>query len=199
MIVIIDYGLGNKSSIVRVFDRLKVPCILSTDRNEILTAEKIILPGVGHFTKGMENLRNLNLIPILNEAVLEKKIPILGICLGMQLMTNFSEEGNEKGLAWINAETKKFDTNLKIPHVGWNTLNQPKTDSILKSISEKEQFYFVHSYAIQCNEKQDILASSTYGQEFVAAFQKENIYGTQFHPEKSHQQGLNIIKNFINV
>lgn len=204
MTVIIDYGLGNKSSILRVFDRLKSSTKLSSDPLEILAADKIILPGVGHFSQGMKNLEEMGLISVLNEAVLVKKIPVLGICLGMQLMTNFSEEGNIKGLGWVNAETLKIKTSLKIPHVGWNTLNIKNSNSILKNITETDQFYFVHSYSIHCNEAQDVLSTTLYSEDpksfgFVSSFQKGNIFGTQFHPEKSHSQGLKIIQNFINV
>lgn len=199
MVVIIDYGLGNKASLVRLFQKLKVNAILSSKKDDILNASKLILPGVGHFNKGMQNLASLDLITVLNEAVIIKKIPILGICLGMQLMTSKSEEGNIEGLNWINAETKRFETDLKIPHVGWNTLTEIKNHSILKNLTEQDQFYFVHSYNITCKNKEDVLSYSCYGQEFVSSFQKENIFGTQFHPEKSHKQGLKIIKNFINV
>ena len=204
MIVIIDYGIGNLSSILNKLQRLGVETIVSSKIEHIKKAEKLILPGVGHFEAGMNNLRKQNLIPILNKKVLEEKAFVLGICLGMQLFTNKSEEGNCTGLGWINAETKKIQLSnykgyMKIPHVGWNTLKIKKTNNILREINEENAFYFVHSYHVVCNNVSNIIAMTNYDCLFTSVVQKENILGVQFHPEKSHQSGMQILENFIKM
>ncbi len=202
MIVIVDYGMGNLRSVQKAFERINIPVIISSDRNEILNAKKIVLPGVGNFEKGMINLKAANLIEALNEAVIEKELPILGICLGMQLMTEFSEEGNVAGLGWIKGVTLKFNLSsnkLKVPHMGWNNIQILNSDSIFKNIEEDNLFYFVHSYYVTCAHKNDVLATTDYSGYFVSAFQKENIYGCQFHPEKSHDAGLTVLRNFVNL
>lgn len=200
-LVIIDYGMGNIRSVEKAFVRIGLQPVISSDPQVINTADKLILPGVGHFRKGIENLKKISLFEILNELVLQKNIPILGICLGMQLMTEFSEEGNCPGFGWIKARTIRFSFNneLKIPHMGWNNLLIERDNMLLKNISEEDMFYFVHSYYIICNNNQDVLSKTKYGIEFVSSFNYKNIFGTQFHPEKSHQQGLQIIKNFVDI
>lgn len=201
-ITIIDYGMGNLRSIQKAFERLRVQTIISSNNDEILEANKLVLPGVGHFESGIKNLRTSGLVDILNEMVLRDKTPILGICLGMQLMTENSEEGNLAGLGWVKAKTKKFsfsDKLLKIPHMGWNTLSIINPDSLLTGLRTEELFYFVHSYFIQCENKSDIISESNYGIKFVSSFKKDNIYGCQFHPEKSHDSGLKLLNNFINL
>lgn len=202
MITIVDYGMGNLRSVQKAFERINVPVLITSDKTEILKATKIVLPGVGNFEKGIANLKANGLFDLLNECVLEKKIPILGICLGMQLMSEFSEEGNVAGFSWVNAKTKKFafdSANLKIPHMGWNTLF-PKMDTpITKNISPEDLFYFVHSYYVTCKDEKDILTETNYGNKFVSSFNKDNIYGCQFHPEKSHDAGLKILKNFAEM
>ncbi len=227
-ILIIDYGMGNLRSVEKAFFRLGITPKISSCHHDILNADKLILPGVGHFKNGMLNLRGMGLIGPLNEAVLIRKIPILGICLGMQLMTEFSEEGNCEGLKWIKAKTVKFSFNsmkLKIPHIGWNRLNllrgndllkninsndlfyfihsyyvkcENKND-ILKNINSNDLFYFIHSYYVKCENKNDILTTTYYGIDFVSSFNNQNIFGCQFHPEKSHSKGLEILKKFINL
>lgn len=197
MIVIIDYGMGNLHSVFKALKRIGAEATISSKLEDIKKADKLILPGVGHFKKGMDNLRKLNIINELNKKVLEEKTPILGICLGMQLLSNFSEEGNVTGLSLIDAETKKLDVkSLKIPHMGWNNLEILKSNILLKDIKNTDLFYFVHSYNVVCSNQQDILSLTSYGQEFISSVQKNNIYGVQFHPEKSHLAGLNILKNF---
>lgn len=201
-IVIIDYGVGNIGSIIRMINKAGGDAIYSSDVDEIMSADKIILPGVGSFDVGMEMLENSNLIEVLNKRVLVDKIPILGICLGMQLMTNGSDEGTKQGLKWIDADTKWFghvlnNSDYKIPHMGWNRAVVKKNNCVVEEIHDKSRFYFVHSYYVQCNDMNDILTESEYGINFVSAFQKENILGVQFHPEKSHKYGLEIIKGFI--
>ncbi|MBK7380895.1 MAG: imidazole glycerol phosphate synthase subunit HisH [Ignavibacteriales bacterium] len=199
MIVIIDYGMGNLRSVQKAFERIKIPVLITSDKTEILKADKIVLPGVGNFERGISNLKSNGLFDTLNERVTEHKIPILGICLGMQLMTEFSEEGNVEGFGWIKARTIKFVFDrayLKIPHMGWNNINVVRDSPITNNISSDNLFYFVHSYYVSCENRGDVLATSNYGVSFVSSFQKENIYGCQFHPEKSHDAGLQMLKNF---
>jgi imidazole glycerol-phosphate synthase subunit HisH len=202
MIVIIDYGMGNLRSVQKAFERIRIPATISSNPLEIEQAEKLVLPGVGHFERGISNLRDRGFIELLNELVQDKKKPILGICLGMQLMTEFSEEGNCNGFGWLKAKTQKFSfqTNgLKIPHMGWNNLSIKKSDTIFKDITADNFFYFVHSYYVSCESVTDILAETGYGNTFVSSFQKENIFGCQFHPEKSHDKGLQILKNYAEM
>lgn len=199
MIAIVNYGMGNLRSVEKAFERIKVAIKISEDKKDILNAEKLILPGVGNFEKGIKNLKENGLFDVLNEAVLKRNIPILGICLGMQLMTEFSEEGNVDGFGWIKAKTKKFsfeNSVLKIPHMGWNNLSIKNNDTLFRNINVENFFYFVHSYYIICEDEDDILAETEYGNKFVSAFQRENLYGCQFHPEKSHDAGLRILRNF---
>lgn len=202
MIVLIDYGMGNLRSVQKSFDRLNSPIEISSDEKKILNADKIVLPGIGNFERGIVNLKSNGLFEILNEAVLLKKIPILGICLGMQLMTDFSEEGNVEGFGWVKAITKRFTFNtseLKIPHMGWNNLNVKNDAVLLTDIDENDFFYFVHSYYVICECEHDILTETSYGDRFVSSFNKNNIYGCQFHPEKSHDAGLLLLRNFVKV
>ena len=201
-IVIVDYGMGNLYSIVKVIERLGHSCKVTGDFTEIRNASKIILPGVGHFGKAMDNLKQSNLIDELNETVLVKKTPVLGICLGMQLMATHSQEGDSTGLNWIDAEVVKFNMQTpeiyKVPHVGWNTLSKEKENSfLLKEINPDDKFYFVHSYHFSANDTSDILSQTNYEYSFVSAVQKENITGVQFHPEKSHKAGEQMISNFL--
>jgi glutamine amidotransferase len=199
MIVIINFNLGNPKSINNILGYLGIDAQISSDPNEILEAERLILPGVGHFKHGMEQLGQLRLIEVMKKAVLEDKKPILGICLGMQLLTKHSEEGNIDGLGFIDAQTVKFnldDPQLKIPHMGWNEVSWQKQSPVINDLSEKSRYYFVHSYFVECNNQNDILGTTHYGQDFVSAFQHENIIGMQFHPEKSHLFGMEILKNF---
>lgn len=202
MIVIIDYGIGNLRSIQSKFERFKINALISSNIEDIKNAEKLILPGVGSFLNGMNNLRDYGLLDILNQKVLEDKTPILGICLGMQLMTKGSEEGNAEGLGWFDAETVKFrfdgaNANLKIPHMGWNEVKFSKESKLCEGIETNLDFYFVHSYHVKCNVDSDNLAMTDYGYEFTSMIQKDNIYGAQFHPEKSHKHGVTIFKNFV--
>lgn len=201
-IVIINYGMGNLRSVQKAFERVRIEAKISSEKEDIIKADKLLLPGVGHFQQGINNLKNRGLFDLLNEMILEKNKPILGICLGMQLMTEFSEEGNCSGFGWIKAQTKKFVFNgngLKIPHMGWNNLAIKNSDTLFKDITTDNFFYFVHSYYVSCESVTDILAETGYGNKFVSSFQKENIFGCQFHPEKSHDKGLQILKNFAEM
>lgn len=202
MIVIIDYGMGNLRSVQKAFERIKVPVLITSDKMAILKADKIVLPGVGNFERGIANLKANELYNTLNEAVIKNKTPILGICLGMQLMTEFSEEGNVVGFGWVKAKTKKFvfeKSGFKIPHMGWNNLLVKNNRSLLKGINEENFFYFVHSYYVKCEDEIDVLSETNYGYKFVSAFNKGNIWGCQFHPEKSHDTGLTLLRNFANL
>ena len=197
-----NYNLGNPKSIKNMLGYLGIGAQISSDLMEITKAERLILPGVGHFEHGMEQLGNLGMIEVLQDAVVKNKKPILGICLGMQLLTKFSEEGNMKGLGFIDAQTKKFDLNdskLKIPHMGWNTVKLNKESELTTEIRSNPRYYFVHSYYVECNDKDDVLCTTNYGQEFVSGFQHENIFGLQFHPEKSHKFGMELLANYCKI
>jgi imidazole glycerol-phosphate synthase subunit HisH len=199
MIVIIDYGMGNLSSVLKAFKRQGVEVFVSSKIEDIERADKLVLPGVGNFKKGMENLKELEIIRALNKKVLEEKTPILGICLGMQLFTKHSEEGDSEGLGWIDAKTSRFNLGdgFKVPHMGWNNIDVKKDSNLFFDVGKEEEFYFVHSFHVDCENEEDVLSKTEYGKNFVSAFEKDNIYGTQFHPEKSHGRGLKIIKNFV--
>lgn len=201
MIVIIDYGMGNVGSVLNMLRKIGVPAAISSERRIIADANKLILPGVGAFDRGMTLLRELDLIDLLNEKVLERKTPVLGVCLGMQLLSRRSEEGDLPGLGWIAADTIRFrfdagDRSCKVPHMGWNSVQRTKCDAILGTFEEVPKFYFVHSYHVVCDNESDVLARSVHGFSFTAAVQRNNVYGTQFHPEKSHRFGMSLLSNF---
>lgn len=202
-IVIVDYGMGNLNSVKRQFTRLRIDAKITSNQNEILNADKIILPGVGHFENAMNNLESLKLIDTLNEFALVKQKPILGICLGMQLMANYSEEGNVKGFGWIEANVVRFKVSdtlrYKIPHTGWNQIEIKKQSVLMKNIAENSEFYFVHSYHFENNFTEDVLNTTLYDYYFTSAVEKNNIFGVQFHPEKSHDAGCLLIKNFVEL
>lgn len=202
-IVVIDYGMGNLRSIRNKFMHMGIPAVISFERSEIENADKLILPGVGHFSTAMNNLRQLNLIELLNDKVLCQKTPILGICLGMQLLAKSSEEGFCEGLGWIDASVKRFSVSdtqkFKIPHIGWNSVDIKKKTLLFSNIQEDSFFYFVHSYHMVCHSSEDVLTTSVYDYEFASSVQKENIFGTQFHPEKSFEQGELMLKNFAMI
>lgn len=199
--VIIDYGMGNLRSVQKKVDRLNGRAILSSDPDVILNAGKLILPGVGHFANGIKKLKESGIWEVLNQAVLVDKKPVLGICLGMQLMAGHSEEGDAEGLGWFDADVVHFNVGdslrNKVPHMGWNTTEQCKASRLYTNVPAKAMFYFVHSYHIVCREPTDVLAMTTYDYPFVSAIEKENIFGTQYHPEKSHDWGDQLFRNFI--
>ncbi len=203
MIVIIDYGMGNLGSIRNMLKKIGAPAEISSEPAEISRAEKLILPGVGAFDHGMRSLADRGLIPLLNNLVLEEKRQILGICLGMQLLTQRSEEGCLPGLGWIAGETRRFrfpnGMGLKIPHMGWNEVKPITGSPLFAGYEESPCFYFVHSYHVFCDDPADTLSTTFYGYEFVSAVKRGNIMGTQFHPEKSHKFGLRLLKNFVDL
>ncbi len=201
MIVIIDYKMGNLGSISNIIKKIGHSSVISSDIDVISSASKIILPGVGSFEKAMSNLKEMNLIPVLNQKALVEKTPILGICLGMQLLTNSSEEGDVKGLGWINAKTVKFKISdfpdLKVPHMGWNDTIFSTSHRLSGGYHDDPRFYFVHSYHAVCESDENVLTTTKFGYSFASGIFKENIIGVQFHPEKSHKFGMQLIKNFI--
>lgn len=201
-IVIIDYGMGNIGSIINMFKYLGIDALVSSDNEIISSADKLILPGVGNFDRAVENINSLNLNETIKEMALVKKVPFLGICLGMQLMCKESEEGKLPGLSLVDALVKKFnfskESNMKVPHMGWDYIDIQKESTIMHDLDNKSKFYFVHSYFVSCKDVSDVLTYTTYGKEFVSSFEKDNIIGVQFHPEKSHKYGISLFKNFIN-
>lgn len=201
-IVIVNYGMGNLRSIEYKLRKAEITAKISSDREVIAGADILFLPGVGHFRQGMENIKSMGLFEILNRKVIEEKTPIMGICLGVQLFSKWSEEGEADGFGWIDAVTKRFKFNdsqeqLRIPHIGWNTIKKEREDIFLEGIEPDRQFYFVHSYHVCCNDPKDILTTTFYGYDFVSSIRHGNIFGTQFHPEKSHKKGIEIVKNFV--
>jgi imidazole glycerol-phosphate synthase subunit HisH len=201
MIVIVDYQMGNLGSIVNMLKKIGTDAVISSKVCDIDRAEKLILPGVGAFDNGMKNLKEAGLLGILNEKVIVQKAPVLGICLGMQLLTKRSEEGILPGLGWLDAETVRFkvptgSNGMRIPHMGWNSIQIERSSPLLVDLEEESRFYFVHSYHLVCNQREDSLARTPYGYDFTSIVQRENVYGTQFHPEKSHRYGMKVLDNF---
>ncbi|MBZ0179649.1 MAG: imidazole glycerol phosphate synthase subunit HisH [Melioribacteraceae bacterium] len=203
MLTIINYNMGNLRSVYNKFKRMNVECLISSNIIDIEAADKLILPGVGHFRYGMQKLKELNLLQSLNNKVLEQKTPILGICLGTQLFAKHSEEGDCEGLGWIDAEVVKFNVSdnrkYKVPHMGWNNVKITNPNRLDQAIVPEDQFYFVHSYHLKSNTHKDVWMTTTYDYEFVSAVHRDNIYGTQFHPEKSHDTGFELLKKFVEL
>jgi len=203
MIVIVDYGMGNIGSILNMLKKVGAPAAkISSEIKDIEQADKLILPGVGAFDTGMQRLREKNLIGLLNEKVVKSKTPTLGVCLGMQLLTKVSEEGELPGLGWIDAETIRFrfdpkQSGLKIPHMGWNTVKVQREGTLFKDMYAEPRFYFVHSFHVVAHNPEDVLATTEYGYDFVSAIQHGHIVAAQFHPEKSHKFGMKLYKNFV--
>lgn len=200
MIVIIDYDTGNIGSIKNMITKLGHPCNISRDIDTIRSATKLILPGVGSFDNGMKNLKKFNLIEILNQKVIKDNTPILGICLGMQLMAQGSDEGSEKGLDWISQHVQKVDKeksrNTTIPILGWNYIQVHKNNPLLQM--NKQRYYFVHSYYFPV-ETPNSIATANVGFDYCVAYKKKNIFGVQFHPEKSHSFGKIVLENFCSL
>jgi glutamine amidotransferase len=201
MIVIVNYGMGNLGSIANMLKKSGHRSLISGDPDEIDRAEKLIIPGIGAFDMGMANLANLNLLDVLNKKVLEEKVPTLGLCLGLQLFSTASEEGNLPGLGWIDMCSERFkfvdeDAHLKIPHMGWNTIEICGPHPLLDGLDNESRFYFVHSYHQVTAKPELVLARTDYGYPFASILGRENVMGVQFHPEKSHRFGMQLLKNF---
>jgi glutamine amidotransferase len=199
MIVIVDYGVGNVGSVANMLRKVGARARISASSADIEAADKLILPGVGHFDSGMAKLNETGLVPVLAEQVLAKGKPVLGICLGMQMLTRGSEEGSAPGLGWIDAYSHRFPdmAGLRVPHMGWNTVRADNEASLFAHHGDTERFYFVHSYFVRTADPAHVAATCSYGIEFAAAFQANNIFGVQFHPEKSHLFGMELFKRFI--
>lgn len=199
MITIVDYGMGNLGSIRNMLKKIGFESEITSDPQAVLHARKLILPGVGAFDAGMESLDRSGLRQALDTRVLADKIPVLGICLGMQLMTAASEEGRLPGLGWIDAKALRFEPSQaapKVPHMGWNLVEPTRQAPLVDGLPSESRFYFVHSYHVRCAQPDDVLLSTVYGLTFHSGFQRENVWGVQFHPEKSHRFGMQLLRNF---
>lgn len=203
MIVIVDSGLGNVGSILNMLKKAGAQAVVSSDAATLRQADKLILPGVGAFDNGMRQLAARGLVEPLCQSVLGAGVPLLGICLGMQLLTVGSEEGNLPGLGWLDATTKRFSFQsegatpaLRVPHMGWSEVVVEGEPALFDGLAEDARFYFVHSYYVECHDSCRVLARATYGHDFTAAVAKGNILGVQFHPEKSHKFGMRLLANF---
>lgn len=204
MITIIDYGVGNIKAFANVYKQLNIPTHLAKDKHDIESAENLILPGVGAFDHAMSRLNESGMREALDYVVLQKKIPLIGVCVGMQMLGNSSDEGVLPGLGWIDATIKKFDAakipyHTRLPHMGWNDVKVVKDSSLFTGLMTNAKFYFLHSYYFECKDKKNELAETEYGELFTCAVNLENIYGVQFHPEKSHADGIQLLKNFANI
>lgn len=204
MIAIIDYGLGNVRAFAHVFSKLRVPAVVTNKQIDLEAAKKIILPGVGAFDYAMKQLDKSGLRPALDEIVNIRKVPILGVCVGMQMFACSSEEGRLPGLGWIDGTVKKFEASrltgsMKIPHMGWNEVSPKGENMLFQDLERGARFYFLHSYYISCKKAEDVIAVADYGGEFASAVNSANIFGVQFHPEKSHLWGIRLLKNFADL
>lgn len=204
MIAIIDYNMGNIASIENMLKRIGSEVVVTSDISVLQKAEKLILPGVGSFDYGMKNLHTLGIVDALKEMVLKSGKPILGICLGMQLLTEDSEEGSLPGLGFFKAHTKRFPSEWcgqkqKVPHMGWNYVFAKEDTQLFKNSLKDMRFYFVHSYYVECEYEDEVIGTTEYGTRFASAIGRDNIFGVQFHPEKSHKYGMNLLKNFAEM
>ena len=204
MITLIDYGVGNIFAFQNVYKRLDIPTKIAKTKEDLLDAKKLILPGVGSFDYAIRQLNASGMHEKLDELVLEKRVPVIGICVGMQMMGNRSDEGKLDGLKWIDSDILKFDENLikqrtKLPHMGWNDVTPVKNHPLFIGLEKEAIFYFLHSFYFKCNNPADSIAISEYGLSFSSAVNKGNIYGIQFHPEKSHQYGEKLLHNFAKL
>ena len=204
MIGIINYGLGNIRAFANVYNRLNIPHAIISKPDELRNAEKLILPGVGAFDHAMELLQRSGMRETLDELVLERKVPILGICVGMQMLAQSSEEGKLSGLGWIDAVVKRFDpTTLShkthLPHMGWNNVVPSSDNALFRELQDSPTFYFLHSYYVSCSREEHVIARTQYGIQFACAVNFDNVYGVQFHPEKSHHNGVRLLQSFGSV
>lgn len=201
MITIVDYGMGNLGSILNMFKRIGVAAEITGEPAALDRARKLLLPGVGAFDSAMTRINESGIREVLDRKALEERIPVLGICLGMQLLTRSSDEGKLPGLGWLNASTRRFapTAGLKVPHMGWNTVAPTRPHPLLEDLLEDARFYFVHSYYVQVDDPRDALLKTTHGVQFDAAISNGNIHGAQFHPEKSHRYGMRLLANFAKL
>lgn len=204
MITLIDYGVGNIFAFQNVYKRLDIPTKIAKSSQDLMDAQKLILPGVGSFDYAMNRLNDSGMREKLDELVLEKKIPVIGICVGMQMMGNRSEEGKEEGLKWIDGDILKFDEKLiqhrtKLPHMGWNDVVPVNNNTLFNGLERDAIFYFLHSFYFECKNPSDTIATSDYGISFSSAVNKDHIFGIQFHPEKSHHYGERLLHNFATL
>lgn len=204
MIAIIDYGLGNVKAFAHVYKKMNIQAIIAKQAKDLANATKIILPGVGAFDQAIILLERSGMRKTLEEMVLNHRMPVLGICVGMQMLSLSSEEGSVPGLGWVDGVVKKFNFssnihNLYVPHMGWNSVRPVKESGLLRKLNQGSRFYFLHSYYLHCNRDEDAIALTDYGGYFVCAVNHKNIYGVQFHPEKSHQWGVQLLKNFAEL
>jgi glutamine amidotransferase len=201
MVGLIDYGMGNLLSVFNALEMIGADVEICTSPADMLDKEHLVLPGVGSFGDCMNNLHKRGFSQILNKLVIDDQRPILGICLGMQVMASRGFEGGEcKGLGWIDAEVIKIsncDSKVRVPHIGWNSLDVNEYDLLFKELPEKPDVYFVHSYFMNCNNDKDVVATCEYGRKITAAVHQDNIFGVQFHPEKSQEYGLKVFENFL--
>ncbi|MFM1853734.1 MAG: imidazole glycerol phosphate synthase subunit HisH [Bacteroidota bacterium] len=204
MITIIDYGVGNISAFENVYKRLNIRTKVAKTASDLQNAEKLILPGVGAFDYAMTQLNNSGMRDKLDDLVINDHVPVIGICVGMQMMGNKSQEGNLDGLGWINGEILKFDEQLiaqrtKLPHMGWNDVSPSPDEPLFNGLKQGAIFYFLHSFYFKCNHSENSIAKSEYGIQFTSAVKHKNMYGIQFHPEKSHQFGETLLNNFAKL
>ncbi len=204
MITIINYGSGNIAALANIYNQIGVPFSIASKPSELLPASKLILPGVGAFDPTMKLLNDSGITEVLNELVVVNKIPILGICVGMHIMANGSEEGHIEGLGWIDAHVKRFDKSIfttapHLPHMGWNSAEPSRQNLLFNNIDHQKGFYFLHSYYIDCKRAENILAETFYGIHYASAVTEGHIFGVQFHPEKSHSNGIQILTNFAEI
>lgn len=204
MVGIIDYGLGNINAFVNIYKQLNIPITVVNSHQQLSTITKLILPGVGHFDYAMQQFSNSGMREPVSKMVLEDKVPVIGICVGMQMLANGSDEGKEKGLGWINGYVHKFDpatisNKTHLPHMGWNDVYPTGQGGLFSGMEKDARFYFLHSYYFSCNEPQDTIAEAEYGIKYACAVNHSNIYGVQFHPEKSHHFGIRLLENFARI
>jgi glutamine amidotransferase len=201
-VTLVNYGLGNIQAFAHIYQRLNISFEVATTPEQLANAERIVLPGVGAFDWAMTRLNDSGLRDTLDTMVLQRRVPVLGICVGMQIMARQSEEGKMAGLGWIDAEVVRFDPakirDNPLPHMGWNDVRPVSADGVFQGI-EAPMYYFLHSFYIVPRQPDDVLSTTQYGAEFVAAVRNANVFGTQFHPEKSHQWGIDLLRNFANV
>lgn len=203
MIGIVDYGLGNITAFANVFERIGSPYVMARTREQLRVAERIVLPGVGSFDYAMKLLDDSGMRGELDRKVMEQKTPVIGVCVGMQMMARNSEEGSRPGLGWIDGEVKKFverpDHAARIPHMGWNNAAPARIHPLLRGLDDESRFYFLHSYYFECQVAADVLATTEYGGRFASVIAHDNIVGVQFHPEKSHRWGSRLLANFAHI